>query len=168
MRTGRIFYAIVILICVFEIARLWGIAPSQMAAHFDIQGNPDRFVSRAEFFWYQIQTVLVVIGVSIPLQVIFLVLPANLINMPNREYWLAPERRDETIGRLTSFAAMMFGIILLAVQAGFELSVKANLQTPIVFNAQWMLLTMTVAFIAIGLMLFLLIASFRLPPRNAG
>lgn len=163
MRIGRVFYAIVILICIFEIARLWEITPAQMAAHFNVLGEPDRFVSKAEFFWYQIQTILVVIGVSLPPQIIFLILPVNLINMPNREYWLSPEQRDETIGRLNSFAAIMFGIILLAVQVGFELSVKANLQTPIIFNAQGMLLTMIASFIVIGLMLFRLITSFRLP-----
>ncbi len=163
MRFGRVFYAIVLLICVFELARLWTITPPQMAAHFNIQGNPDRFVSKPEFFWYQIQTVLVVIVVSLLPQILFLVVPVNLVNMPNREYWLAPERRRETVNRLSSFAAMMFGMILLAIQAAFEISVYANLQTPIVFNARWMLISMIVCFAGIGLLLVRLVVSFQWP-----
>lgn len=166
MRFGRIFYALVLLICAFEFMRLWNITPSQMAAHFDIQGNPDRFVPKSEFFWYQIQTIIVVIVVSIPLQILFLVLPVNLINMPHREYWLAPERRAETVDRLSSFAAVLFGAILLTVQAGFELSAYANLQTPIHFNAQWMLAVMVIFFIVIGFALIQLMVSFRRPPSN--
>ena len=166
MRYGRVFYVIVILICVFEIARLWNITPEQMAAHFDIQGNPDRFVSKAEFFWYQIQTILVVAGASLLPQILLLVVPVNLINMPNREYWLSPARRNETVGRLSSFLALMFGVILLAVQAGFEISAYANLRTPILFNAQLMLMVMIVSFVTIGLMLFQLIFSFRLSSSN--
>ena len=150
MRYGRVFYVIVLLICLFEIARLWNITPAQMAAHFDIQGNPNRFVPKAEFFWYQIQTMLVMVVVSLLPQILFLFLPVNLINMPNREYWLSPARRGETVGRLSSFAAMMFGVILLAIQAGFEISAYANLQTPILFNAQLMLMIMTASFILNG------------------
>ena len=163
MRFGRVFYVIILLICIFETARLWNITPSQMAAHFDIQGNPDRFVPKAEFFWYQLQTMLVLVLASLLPQVLLLVMPANLINMPNREYWLSPERRDETLGRLSSFTAMMFGIILLAIQAGFEISAYANLQTPILFNVQLMLMVMIASFTMIGMMLFQLISSFRAP-----
>ena len=166
MRFGRVFYIIALLICAIEIVRLWNIVPAQMAAHFDILGNPDRFVARAEFFRYQIQTIVVVIGVSILPQILFLVTPVNLINMPNREYWLAPERRADTVDRLSSFGAMMFGIILLAIQVGFELSAYANLATPIHFNLQWLLLTMLASFSVIGLMLFQLVVSFRQPSQT--
>ena len=163
MRFGRIFYGIVILVCLLEMARLWNIAPEQMAAHFNIQGDPDRFVPKAQFFWFEIQTFLIVILVSLPLQFLFLVLPPSLINMPNREYWLAPERRAETLGCLSSFGAMLFGVILLVIQAAFEISVYANLQTPIVFNAPLMTVIMVSSMILIGLMLVELALSFRLP-----
>ncbi len=163
MRFGRVFYILAILICIFEIVRLWNLAPPQMAAHFNVQGSPDRFVSKAEFFWFQIQTMLVVMVVSILPQILFLILPVKLINLPNREYWLAPERRAETVDRLSAFAALMFGVILLAILAGFELSASANLRTPIIFNAQWMLVVMIISIVLIGLMLFQLRASFRLP-----
>ena len=167
MRSGRIFYIIALLICIFETARLWNISPGQMAAHFNIQGNPDRFVSKAEFFWFELQTIMVVIGTSIPLQLLFTFLPQNLINIPNREYWLAPERHDETINRLNSFSAMMFGVILLTIHAVFEISVYANLQTQIFFNAKLMLFFIGASFAVIGWMLFRLIASLR-PPSSQG
>jgi len=164
MRIGRAFYIVAILICAFEIVRLWNISPTQMAVHFDIQGYPDRFASKDEFFWNQIQTLLILIAVSILPQILFQFLPANLINMPNREYWLAPERRVEAVDRLSSFAATMFGVIFLAIQAGFEISAFANLQSPIIFNARWMLMVMVTSVTLIGLILFQLTVSFRLPP----
>jgi uncharacterized membrane protein len=163
MRFGRIFFIIVILFCIFESMRLWAISPAQMAAHFNIEGNPDSFVPKAQFFWFQIQTILTVIGVSILPQLLFLFLPVSLINMPNREYWLALERRAATLDRLSSFAAMLFGVILLAVHAVFEIAVSANLQQPIIFNAQLMFPIMLGSFIAIGLMLLWLGMSFRQP-----
>lgn len=161
MRFGRVFYVIVVLICIFEFARLWSITPPQLAAHFDVQGNPDRFVPKAEFFWFQIQTMLMVIVVSLVLQVVPLLLPVSLIHMPNRAYWLAPERRAQTVNRLSSFAAMMFGVILLVVQAGFELAAYANLQTPILFQAHWMLAALVICLLVIGVLLIRLVSSFQ-------
>ncbi len=161
MRFGRIFYVIVLLVCALEFARLWNITPAQMAAHFNIQGNPDRFASKTEFFWDQLQTLLTVVGVSLLPQLVFLVMPMQLINLPNREYWLAPERREETLSRLSSFAAIVFGIILLVIQAAFELSAYANLHAPVRFNAQSMLMIMVASFVVIGFLLFCLIVSFR-------
>ena len=61
---------------------------------------------------------------------------------------------------------MVFGVIILAVQAAFELTAYANLQTPIIFNAQWMLMVMIVSIVLIGLMLIQLRISFRLPSSN--
>ena len=164
MRFGRVFYAVVLFVCVFEFWRLWNISPPEMAAHFNLQGNPDRIVPRAEFFSFQIKTLLIMIVISLVMQFIFMVLPERLMHMPNREYWLAPARRDDTLDRMSSFAAMMFGVILLAVQAAFELSVYANLKTPIFFNAQWMFVVMIASVIVIGLMLASLMGSFRTIP----
>lgn len=166
MRLGKVFFIGVVLFCIFETMRLWAISPEQMAAHFNIAGNPDRFVSKVQFFWFQLQTFLIVIGVSIPLQLLFLFIPVNLINMPNREYWLAPERHAEIRERLSSFASILFGMILLLVHIVFELAVSANLQQPIIFNAQLMVPVMISFFIAIGAMLVWLVMSFRRPPSN--
>ena len=163
MRIGRIIFVVALLICVVEMFRLWGISPQQMAAHFNAQGDPDRFVTKPEFFWFQIQTLFIVVLVSLPLQVLLLVVPPNLINMPNREYWLAPERREETLGRLSDFGPLMFGVILLAILAAFEISVYANLQTPVHFNAGLMGAVMFAAMGLIVLMLIRLVLSFRLP-----
>jgi serine/threonine-protein kinase len=161
MRIGRILFIIVLFFCFFEMTRLWSIMPDPMAAHFNIAGNADRFAPKAEAFRFQLQTLLIVTLVSLPVQALFLVLPPEIVNMPNRAYWLAPERRKETMGRLSDFGSLMFAVILLTVQAAFELSAYANLQTPIVFNARLMGIIMAVGCAIIVLMLVRLIVSFR-------
>jgi uncharacterized membrane protein len=163
MRYARAFFITVILLCGFEAVRLWFLAPDVMVAHFNMQGNPDRFVPKLVFFGYQAQTVLVVIALSLVMQVLPMILPVQWINMPNREYWYAPERREATIDRLSSFAAALFALILLGIQAGFELAVSANLQKPIVFAAQAMVPVMSGLLVFSFIMLFRLTRSFRIP-----
>jgi uncharacterized membrane protein len=163
MRYARIFFIVVILLCGFEAVRLWFLSPDVMAAHFNMQGNPDRFVPKLVFFGYQAQTVLVVIILSLVMQVLPVILPMQWINMPNREYWYSPERREATVNRLSSFAAALFALILLGIQAAFELAVSANLHEPIIFDAQLMVPVMIGIFVLSFVMLFWLARSFRLP-----
>jgi uncharacterized membrane protein len=163
MRYARIFFIVVLLFCIFEAVRLWFLSPDVMAAHFDMQGNPDRFVPKLVFFGYQARTVLVVIILGLVMQVLPMILPVQWINMPNREYWYSPERRDATVDRLSSFAAALFALILLGIQAAFELAVSANLHEPIVFAAQMMVPVMIGIFVLSFVMLFWLARSFRIP-----
>jgi uncharacterized membrane protein len=161
MRFARILFIIVLLLCGLETVRLWFITPDLMASHFNIGGSPDAYVPKLRFFAYQAQTVLVVIAASAVIQILPLILPVQWINMRNREYWLSPERRADTVNRLSSFGAALFTIVLLVIQAGFELAVSANLHQPIVFAAPIML-SLIAGFIILSLaMLFWLGRSFR-------
>jgi uncharacterized membrane protein len=166
MRFGKILFFIVLLLCIFETARLWFLSPAQMASHFNFQGNPDGFMPKAQFFVSQLQVTLVVIGLALGLQILVLITPVKWINTPNREYWLAPEHRDEIIENMSSFGFALFGIVLLVVQAGFELSVYANRQQPVHFAAQIMFPVIAGFFILSAILLFQLTRSFRLPPGN--
>lgn len=163
MRFARVLFIVVLLLCGVDTVRLWFLAPAVMAAHFNLQGNPDRFLPRFDFFAYQVQTVLVVIAASLVLQFLPLFLPAQWINMRNREYWLSPERRTATVERLSSFGAALSAAILLVVQVGFELALSANLHMPITFAAQIMISVLGGFIILSLVMLFWLARSFQLP-----
>jgi hypothetical protein len=163
MRYGRVFFIFVVLLCGFETVRLWSLSPDVMAVHFNALGNPDRFVPRFEFFSDEVKTVFVVIVLGLVVQLLPMILPVEWINMPNREYWLSPERREATIDRFSYFGAALFALILVVIQAVFELAVSANLHEPIVFAAPIMVPIIIGLIIVSFIMLFRLSRSFRLP-----
>jgi uncharacterized membrane protein len=163
MRYARALFIFVLLACVLETVRLWFLSPDVMAAHFNIQGSPNRIVSKLEFFGFEAQILLVVIAASILIQVLPMILPVQWINIRHREYWLSPERRTNTVDRLSSFGATLSTIILLVIQAGFELAVSANLEKPILFGAQIMVAFIPGFIFLSFVMLFWLGRSFRLP-----
>lgn len=163
MRYGRLLFGLVFLISTFESIRLWGISPAQMAAHFNAQGLPDRFTTKMDFFGAEVETMIIIVGLGLLIQILVLTVPVEWVNMPNRDYWLAPERRASVIDRLSSFGAMLFAMILFVVQFGFELAVSANLHQPILFQAFYMMPVMVLFFIGSIAMLFWLAYTFRLP-----
>jgi uncharacterized membrane protein len=165
MRFGRIFFIIVLLACIFETVRLWTITPAQMASHFDFYGNPDHFSTKQQFFSFEIEAMLAVVGLGLMTQVLVQITPVEWIhlNMPNREYWLAPEHRGEIMDRISSFMAILFGIVTLGVQAGFELAVSANLHQPVHFDARLMFMVIAGLFVSAFLMIAWLMISFLIP-----
>ncbi|MCE9598199.1 MAG: DUF1648 domain-containing protein [Spirochaetia bacterium] len=79
--------------------------PDRVATHFDIYGHPDSWASNLSntilfcglfvFFGLLFSGVKFLLGK----------LPASLINMPNREYWFAPERREASLAKVAIFMA---------------------------------------------------------------
>jgi hypothetical protein len=54
--------------------------------------------------------------------------PASRMNLPNKEYWLAPNRRDKTIGYLQKHFAW-YGCAFLALEVcAMEMAIRANMR----------------------------------------
>lgn len=93
--------------------------------------------------------------------------PNARINLPNRDYWLAPERREQTM-RFISATMAWFGCeILLVLISGTFLALRANLATDHRFNSEAML-TVLICFLAglLGL-LVRLVRHFQRVPAGA-
>jgi uncharacterized membrane protein len=74
--------------------------PLRVASHFDVHGNPDGWMDRTLFLLLMALVGLLMPGMALLLGVLLRWLPASQINLPHREYWLAPERRAETIAEI--------------------------------------------------------------------
>jgi serine/threonine-protein kinase len=135
--------------------------PPRVASHFDLRGHPDGWTTKQEFVAI---TVAMFALMSLALAAIPLVAhfaPAALINLPNKEYWLAPEREVESrraISRWSLYliAATFWLLALIAHEA-----MAANLRQPPQLKVVWWLLG---GFFAIVfLMSIQLIVRFRKP-----
>jgi uncharacterized membrane protein len=94
-----------------------GELPARVASHFDLNGRPNGWMSREADLLF-----MGLIGIGLPLFIIAVsyatgFVPKSLVNLPYREYWLAPERRKETAayvgGRAVWMACMMLAFLTL-------------------------------------------------------
>lgn len=110
-----------------RIGSVWHALPARLASHFGVSGEANSFMARDSFFL----SMAFVCGltISVPAIVRFMLhrMPDKLINLPNRDYWLAPERRDTTIERLHGFLSWLAVVIALLFAWTLELIVRANL-----------------------------------------
>ena len=163
MRSSRVALIGILLGCLLETARLWSAAPAIMASHFDARGLPNGFASKGAFFGIHLAITILIAVLALGLGAILARVPVGLINLPNREYWLAPQRRAETVERLASFTDILFTGTLVLLLAAFELAVAANARRPVVFDSavMWPLLAAYLIFTFGGIAW--LFRAFRLP-----
>ena len=100
--------------------------PDRVASHFDGSGRPDGWMSRREYL-----RSMTALALAFPLFVPVLTyairfLPDRHLNIPNRGYWLAPERRAETMAHLCRHS-LWFSSMALCFVTGMEYStLQAN------------------------------------------
>jgi uncharacterized membrane protein len=133
--------------------------PERMASHFGADGVANGWMTRDGYFWFMVG---IVTFVSLTMLAAFgsiRFLPNSMINIPRRDYWLAPERRDETARSLMRFGLLMVGFESLFFLAIHLMVVAANEAQPVrLSNDVWWLL---VAFLATtGIFLFKLYRRF--------
>jgi uncharacterized membrane protein len=79
----------------------WPYMPERMATHFGPSGRPDGWMSRTSAVVFQ-----AVLQIGLPALFIAIAwtlprFPNSMINLPHREYWLAPERRAATLQHMS-------------------------------------------------------------------
>lgn len=112
--------------------------PERVATHFDGAGRPNGWMSRTGHLAFTLA-----LGTGLPAVMVgtcFMVryLPARMINIPRREYWLAPERRALTSTYLFRHSiwlgclsvSFVLCIHLLILQANTGGLAQPNLSSP--------------------------------------
>ena len=104
--------------------------PATVATHFAAGGRANGIMTRIGYqvFYCALMTFMVVVTYGS-----LAWLPARLpqfLNLPNRDYWLQPQRRDATLGTLRAFGAAMALLILTLLVAIHLLVIDAHGRTP--------------------------------------
>jgi len=102
------------------LAGAWSELPAQVAVHFGTDGVADGWGEKSSLLWISsMVSVVVLVCFHVP-AVLIRWMPRGLLNMPNKDYWLAPGRADTTVVRLQ---LSMLGIGNLSLAAGLLFTV---------------------------------------------
>lgn len=120
----QLFFALLALAGAFVKSTSAGL-PAVVASHFGPGGTANGFMGKGTY-----EAFMLALVVGVPVLVAFSTrllraMPAELVNLPHRQYWLAPERRAatfESLSSLTLWFAMALAVFLsychwLVVQA---------------------------------------------------
>ncbi len=99
--------------------------PAHVAIHFGINGHANNWANRSQaIFFAELLTVLPVLFGFFA--ILIRVLPASVINLPNKDYWLAPERRDQTMSWISGQMAWIGCLNVAFITGLYGLMIGAN------------------------------------------
>lgn len=107
-----------------------GALPAVVASHFVAGGAADGFMPHDAYV-----TLMLAVTVGLPLLLAALTgltrfLPPERINLPHRDYWLAPEREAQTLAYLASRGAGFAKLLAIFLAFVHWLVVRANSAQP--------------------------------------
>ena len=168
-RLPKLVFFLMLVLGLLQWAHVYRLLPNIMASHFAANGTPNGFQTKQAFFILMFVILGTSVFVSFGVPRILARQPAGRINLPNKAFWLAPERRHETV---TFFRSQMgwFGCaILFVLLYGTSLAINANLSPYHKFDSVSML------YVMIGFTLFTVIWSiffirhfYKTPPHSVG
>lgn len=146
---------------------VWDQLPPMMASHFGAGGRPDAFMTKEFFFIFM----LVVGGGSVAAVFItpFLLrrFPSNLINIPNRDHWLANgERLEAAIDRMSGMLGWMGMATAAIIAVAVELAVQSNLHRTNFANDAFLIFLGAYFAVVIAAIVWMMRA-FRVPKEEA-
>jgi len=148
---------------VLQLAWAYPQLPAIVATHFDGAGRPNGWMRRDMLVVFQAGLIAVMLLSFVGLPRWLGRMPTSWYSLPHRDYWLAPERRDETLAdiqrQMMWLASAIIGMIIVITQ----LVIQANLASePVLPRATvWTLLAVFLVFTAVWTVRFIL--RFRRP-----
>jgi uncharacterized membrane protein len=134
--------------------------PETVASHFDTQGNPNGWMGKQVFLIFEVVLLMFVVGEFLLAPWFIGRMPNSLINLPNKAYWLADERRGETFAIFRSYFEVFGAVILILFTVVNHFVYLANIKRQNLSNNVWFLIVAFLVFVGIWVIRF--IREFRL------
>ena len=161
-RIAWIAFASTLLFAIVFFANSTSSLPPLVASHFDASGYPTAYMSH-DFY----SRFVFLMGTALPIVLVALLTliysKASDMKMPNRDYWLAPERIAQTRALLVAHG-VWFGCLMVAMvcyihwlELGAHRSVPPHLSNPLVAGGLF------VFFLLTGSWIIALLRHFRRP-----
>jgi uncharacterized membrane protein len=150
-RLPRLLFAVLAAGAAIYFSSYYAQMPEVVASHFNARGVPNGWQTKSAFFglFVAVSVLAAVVGFGIPR--IIASLPPQLINLPNKRYWLAPEHLAETLKFLSAYFAWFGCAIFVIMILTFDYAIQSNLhpENPPDVSRMWYILVGFLAFMVV-------------------
>jgi len=164
----RVTWSVFAVLLLFALLFVTGTAselPLTVASHFDAAGQPNAFMTRSGYIRF-----VLCLCIGLPVLVVSILSVvysrASELKLPNREYWMAPQRIDRTRSFLVAHAVWLGSLLVVLSCFVHWLELGANRQQPPHLSSQSFAACMIAFLVAIAVWIAALMFAFRRPARE--
>lgn len=120
-------FLIICALCFIQAAYYYPLLPETVPSHFGASGRPDAWSPKNFFVTFYLITVAVCSVLFLSLSFGLSRMPVSLINLPHKEFWLVPERKEKTFAYLSQYFLLFASATLLLLFDVFHQSFQVAL-----------------------------------------
>lgn len=145
-RTAAIgVFVILCSVCVVHALYYYPRLPEQVARHFNASGQPGAKGNKMQFLVVYLATVGIMAAVFLGFGFLLPKVSNSAFNLPNKDYWLAPERRQQTLDSVLSSVFWLGSMTMLLLLDIFHQSVLVHLGKTATLGHFWISLSIYLA-----------------------
>ncbi len=160
-----LFAGLTLGVCLFIFVSAQSLPPN-VASKFDNAGVASGQMSRENYCNLMIGTVLFLAAIHGLVFWPLRKLPFSLIKLPNKDFWLSPKNRDQTMQYITHWGIAMLSAVVLFFGGIHACVIAAHRVTPPAMSNTVMTTLLGGIGLLVGVMVLVLVRRFRLPNQK--
>ena len=161
----RVTWSVFVLLSLIALLFVTGTAaelPLTVASHFDAAGRPNAFMSRGGYIRFAL---CLCVGLPVLVVAILTLVYSRAVELklPNREYWMAPQRIHRTRSFLVAHGVWLGSLLVVLSCVIHWLELGANRRQPPHLSSQTFAVCMIAFLIAMAAWIAALMFAFRRP-----